>query len=354
MLRRALILLGVLGALLALDRGQRDAAADRRQEALRVRRFVDESAVTGHPVAIVRVADPDGHAVLYGRVQGQWHCLSYHGAPALDEKIDQLVNMIEDTRGVVLSEQPARPQDYGLDVPTMRVISLHGPAMNVQDPASDRLAAIDVGAAVTGAEGCYARVHGQAAIWTIDGDPASITGREASPRPSLIDPSLVPASWPGASPRLKSIRVAQVGQDEFTLDLREKQITPEQAEQGFPGYDWILKAGGRESASPINIAMGYASFLMSSTWTEVVDPALAAKLGFDQPRAVVTLTGGGPVPLRLALGGRTASGRSAVLVDVSHTVFEIDPAQEALLFPRAAQFAADATANPWDPKAPGK
>src|SRR5262249_18405163 len=158
---------------------------ERRQDALRVRAFVPAGEREGKPVAVVRVQDGDGKVHLYGRSDALWRCLDYRAAPALGDKIEQIISGLYEAQGVVLTEHPQQPHHYGLDVPSMRTISLHGAHWTPQDPSGDQVVAIDVGAAVVGAEGCYARVRGEHAIWTIDVDPGAITGREPSSRPSL-------------------------------------------------------------------------------------------------------------------------------------------------------------------------
>jgi hypothetical protein len=348
MIARVLLLAAVLLALLAVDSGQRDDARAGRAESLRVRRLVPDEVREGHPVAVVRVQDGDGRAQIYGRQQGLWRCLSWRGAPAQGDRLEQLITDMYETQGVVLSTDPARPQDYGLDVPSMRTVSLHGPAMNPQDPSADLVVSVEVGAPVVGADGCYARLRGERAIWTIDADPGAVTGREPTARPSLVDPALVPGTWPGASPRIKTISVAHAGADEFDLELREVEISPEDALAGKPGFEWIMERGGREEPTAGLLAASFANHALTATWTDVLDPALAPALGFDPPRATLTLWGGGPEPLRLSLGGRTPAGRTAVLNHFSQIVFEIEPAEEARLFPRPEALLPSATVNPWD------
>ncbi len=348
MLARVLLLAAVLLALLAVDRGQRDDAQAERAASLRVRRLVPDALREGQPVAVVRVQDGDGRALLYGRQAGLWRCLNWRGAPAQGERLEQLIADLYEAQGVVLSTDPARPQDYGLDVPAMRVVSLHGAAMNPQDPQSELVVAVEVGAPVVGADGCYARLRGERAIWTIDADPGAVVGREPSARPSLVDAALVPGTWPGASPRLKTASVAHAGADEFELELRNIDVPPEEALQGRPSFEWVMERGGREEPTAPAVAAGYANYLLTAPWTDVLDPTLAPALGFERPRASVTLWGGGPEPLRLSLGGRTPSGRSAVLNHFSQIVFEIEPSQEALLFPPPEALLPTVTVNPWD------
>ena len=175
MLRRVLVLVALGAVLLAVDRSQRDSAAGARQEALRVRTLVQSSEATQRKIAFIRIEDGDGRAVLYGiGPDRQWRCLSFKGAPALGEKLEQLALNVLQTQGVVLTEQPSRPADYGLGTSSMRVISLHGGAMKPADATSDLIASVDIGAAVIGAEGCYARQHGQRAIWTVDVDARTV------------------------------------------------------------------------------------------------------------------------------------------------------------------------------------
>jgi hypothetical protein len=353
MLRRLLLLLAIGAVLLAVDRSQRDSAAGARQEALRVRLLVSEENAK-RQVTFVRIEDGDGRAVLYGiGLDRQWRCVSFKGAPALGERIQQLALDVLQTRGVVLNEDPARPADYGLGTRSMRVISLHGAAMRANEPASDLICAVDIGSPVMGAEGCYARIHGQRAIWTVDMDPAAVCGREPTPRPSLLDPAMVPDSWHGDGPRLQSLTIQLPGRAPAVLTMRDKSITPEQAEKGEPGYEWVLTsagdASGAEAIAPVTIATSYANHVLQAPWADIVDPALVPQLGFDRPRAALSLSGSGP-PLRLLLGGRAPSGRSTVLCELNKIAFEIEPAQESLLFPPAELFAPEATANPWAPR----
>ena len=351
MLRRMIVLAALLLGLVALDRGQRDAAAERRQESLRVRALVSAAQREGRPIAVVRVEDGDGSAHFYGRQDVLWRCLDYRAAPALADRLEQLVAGLYEAQGVVLSENPQHPQDYGLDVPSMRTISLHGAEMDPKDPNSDVVLAIEVGAAVVGADGCYARIRGERAIWTIDVDPGAVVGRDPSERPSLADPALVPGAWPGASPRLQTVKVARVGQPAFELEMRSKEISSEEAMQGVPSFEWVLRREGSESLAGLGQAAGFANHLLSAPWTAIMDSALAPTLGFDAPRAEVTLIGGGGEPCRLVLGGRTPSGRLAVLNSFSRLVYEVELAEEALLFPPAEAFAEGAVDNPWDPRA---
>ena len=91
-----------------------------------MRAFVPAAQREGKSVAVVRVQDGDGKVHLYGRQEGLWRCLDYRCAPALGDRIEQLISGLYEAQGVVLSEHPQQPQDYGLDVPSMRTISLHG------------------------------------------------------------------------------------------------------------------------------------------------------------------------------------------------------------------------------------
>src|SRR5262249_13093306 len=160
-------------------------------------------------------------------------------------------------------------------------------------------------------------------IWTVDQDPGAICGREPTPRPSLVDPALVPAAWHGDGPRLQTVAIALPGRPAAQLSMRQKDIPPEELEKGEPGFEWLLNNGGQESVAPLPIAMGYANYLLQAPWVDVLDPSLAPKLDFEHPRAVLTLTGAGTAPLHLLLGARLADGRSAVQNDFNKVAFAI-------------------------------
>jgi hypothetical protein len=72
MLRRALVLLALGAALLAIDRSQRSTAAGERQEALRVLPLVGDPQAKSRQIAYVRVEDGDGHVILYGIDPPPW------------------------------------------------------------------------------------------------------------------------------------------------------------------------------------------------------------------------------------------------------------------------------------------
>src|SRR5215467_12168382 len=137
MLRAALVLVVLGVALFAIDHSQRSTAAGQRQEALRVLPLVGDPQVKARKIAYVRVEDGDGHVILYAiDPSHRWRCVNWKGAPALGASVEKMAGDVLAAQGVILSEQPPRPTDYGLGTSAMRVISLHGPAMKPSEPDS--------------------------------------------------------------------------------------------------------------------------------------------------------------------------------------------------------------------------
>ena len=351
MIARIALLLALLGGLVLANRALDRSRAETREQAVRVRRLVTEQQFRDRPIALVRLGTGDGRTFLYQRAAGLWRCMSWRGAPALGARIESLVGSLLDAQGVVLSERPARPSDFGFDLPSMRTLWLQGPKADAADPLSDLILGCDFGAALGGREGCYVRPHGQSAIWSVDVDPGADLGRDdTGARPPLVDTKLVSEAWPGGSPRIRTIRVSRPGQPDFELELRKLELDSAALMAGTPPFEWVLHRFGAEETPTQIVAVAYTSYLLNTEWRDIVDPALAGRLGARSPTAAVTIfpgAAGNPLSLQL-LPGTSPAGRPVVLNTHAQLLYEIEPDQVPLLFPVDGQFAADVGVNPWE------
>jgi len=348
MTRRLLVLAVLVAALVAADRSQRAAQAARRAESLRIAAFAPDLAESQEALAAVRV-ETGGESWLYGRKQGQWRCLTWRGAVADGDALMTLVSAITDAVGVPLSAHPARPADYGLDTPEMVTVTLHGPKAAPLDPARDRLLAVDLGAPLANGAGCFARRHGESAVWSIDTLPAEGLAREPGSRiPPLVERRLVPLAWPGLPVRVQRAIVEHAGREPYELRLEERQVSREEYVAGKPPFRWLrVRRDVPEECAEL-LVMYFVQHVLDATWTGLADPVLADHIGLDHPRAKLTLLSGEAEPFEIILGSRLPGGITAVWIPSTQQLCELPSSEEALLFPDEEVFAVQATVNPWD------
>jgi hypothetical protein len=347
---KRLLLMGLLVAVLvAADRALQSAQAARRAESLRIASFAGDLAGSSDALAAVRIESGAGESWLFGRKQGQWRCLSWRGAVADGDAVLALVSAVTDAVGVPLSERPANPAEFGLDLPTMFTISLHGPKVAPLDPGQDRLLAVDIGAPLAAGAGCFARRHGESSVWSIDTSPAAGLARAPGERiPPLVDRQLVPAAWPGLPLRVQRLRVEIAGLPPYELSLEAREVSREEFLAGKPPFKWYLVTDGVAQDCAELLAVYFANHVVEARWTGLADPALADHIGLDRPRAKLTLMSGEAEPLELILGARLPGNVPAVWVPLTGQLCELRPDDEALLFPPVEAFAPDAQTNPWD------
>ncbi len=348
MMRAVLVLALVAAGLLAWDRAlvQREEAG--RAAGLRIAPLLPASEREGRSVAALRIETASGESWIYGQSNGMWRCLNWKGAIANGVDIAEIAARVVNARGMPLSDDPARPQDYGFDVPGMLTLSLHGPKLDLLDATKDRLIALDLGRPLSSQAGSFVRRHGSTEVWSTDLDVSGLLGRNDHPRePPLLERTLVPMSWPGQSPRIRRLRIEREGEPPFDLILKERRLNSDEALAGVAPFEWLMRVDGRESPCVEILAIHYSAYMVLAEWGAIVDPALYPRLGFDKPRAQVLLVPPEGDPLNLLLGGRGPSGRSVVLDSVSGLIMEIEPVQEAMLFPKAEAFSGAALENPW-------
>jgi hypothetical protein len=346
--RRLAVVALLLAALVAADRALSAREAARRAEATRIGHLFSESERTSGQVAALRVETGRGESLFYGQVGGVWRCLSWRQAVADAEAVVELAAAIADAVGYPVAADPARPAEFGLDERARTRVTLHGPAATPLDPRRDVVLAVDIGRSFPDGSGCYVRRVGQRAVWSVDTSPGDLLERADARQPPLLDGRIVPASWPGTTPRVQALQVEIAGAPAYELLLRARPVREGLSDPTRPDVEWVLRAGDEERPCAGLLVLFYVDHLLEARWQGLVDQVLAPHLGFERPRARVTLRSGDAEPLQLVLGMRRPGGGSVVAGSTTGLLYEVPPEQEPLLFPAAEAFAPDATSNPWD------
>jgi hypothetical protein len=349
MTRRLLSVALLLAALLAADRGLGAREAAMRATALRIGHLFDAAERAGGPLAALRVETGTGESFFYGLKDGAWRCLSWRNAVADGAQVLELAGALMDAVGFPVEPDPGRPADFGLDAATRTRITLHGPKASLLDARRDVLASVDVGRGFSDGSGCYVRRAGERPVWSVDVSPGALLDRGSALRqPPLLDRRMVPAHWPGTSPRVQSVLVERADEAPYELQMQALPVSDSQPDPSRPPFEWVLVRDGRSEPCAALLVLFYLDHLLEARWEGLADQVLAPHLGFDRPRARVTLRSGDAEPLQLVLGARRPGARLVVAGSATGLIYELPVDEEALLFPPREAFAPDATRNPWE------
>ena len=332
-MKPALLTLAALVALfLAADRWLAARAADAALSRQRVGTLftLDEAAELRKLPALTLELPGERHR--YGRISGEWRCLSLHDAPADARAVQALIDAVVGAEGIVHAREVADAPRYGLNVPATLRIVLQGPAAA---QGGDVRAVLEVGAG--NGQGCFARRQGTKEIWSVAGDlRATLAQRPASGLPPLLAPSLVPARWREESGGI--VRVEREGAGEpLVLERRERELDPATAQPGMLPWTWVLAPGADEVEDDgFERTVGR---LENLAYVSVLAPATRAELGLEPPVARVTLVARTGAPLVLAFGARDAAG-APVWVEASGMLYRVAADElEAVFASRAALLA---------------
>ncbi|MGH7152152.1 MAG: DUF4340 domain-containing protein, partial [Planctomycetota bacterium] len=242
MTRAIPILAALVAALVAADVALTRAGGEARRSSSKVRRLVPPGEREAERVAVLRVG---GGALpspmVYAREGGIWRCSTYRGALVAEALVGSVLKKLFEGGGVVQSVDPAKASSYGLDGPSMVRLSIHGPR-GLEGPDADRLLSLDVGSAAPSMGGGYVRRTGETEIWSVDVNlREELAPEEASALPPLVERTLFPSAWPGASKGMKSFRIEPAGAEAFELEGRPREVSPEEMRAGKSPWEWFVK-----------------------------------------------------------------------------------------------------------------
>ncbi len=287
-----------------------------------------------------------GRAHAYGRVSGEWRCLSLFAAPADGRALQALLDGMLTAEGIVHARTVEEAPAYDINTPATLRVSIQGPRA-AQDPGGDVLATLEIGRSVLGHEACFVRRRGTKEIWSVSNDLRAPLERRIAPGlPPLLAPSAVPAAWleQGGSVRLTLER----GGERHVLERRERELDPATIQPGMLPWSWVLDPEGAARELDATLASAFADFLEHLPYVDVLAPAQRAARGLAEPLAVLTLSARAGAPLVLAFGSAGAHGRLALWVEASQTLYEVEPAVFALAVPTPDELTTiHAQGDPW-------
>lgn len=353
---KSFVICGVaLAALVAWDLTLTSREEEERRNNVRVGRLFtkEEREGPGKEVKGLMIENPAGDKFIYKKVgKEEWRCTSYKNAVASAERIERgLLTKIFETEGHVQSDDSKDASQYGLDVPSMFRVSIHGNGILEKPERSDLIGSVDVGAALHEKDGCFMRRTGLQKIWTMDGNPHPELDRPPSVKlPPLLDMSMIPAYWLASAQRVKNIKVEFANGKSYELEVRDKQISMEDQRQGKSPFEWYLKQNGKEQLCQERPSLDYTTVLMRAPFMDIIDYSQRPNLGFDNPppAAKLTLFPAEGKPMELYVGSvATQNKQYAVYNTTSGSIYECQKEIVGLLFPQESMLLTPGV-NPWE------
>lgn len=290
-----------------------------------------------------------GEAHAYGRVGGQWRCLSYHQAPADARAVQALLDGIAGAEGIVHADTIEEAPAYGINTPRTLKVSIQGQRAT-QDRGGDVLAMLEIGLAEAGREGCFVRKKGTPEIWSIASDlRAPLQSRIAPGLPPLLEPSVTPSAWLEQGGGAVRITLAH-GTSRTLLERRDRALDPAEMQPGTLPWKWILDPEGEAVELPGEVAGSFTGFLERLPYLDVLDAGKKDELGLAAPAATLTLETRSGAPLVLAFGELEGTKPVALWVAASNTLYLVAAETRVLAFPEPGALTAERAAgeeNPW-------
>jgi hypothetical protein len=354
--KRPLVILAALVALLAAADALLDTRASMRHEARRAlgALFTPAEARELRKLPALRI-ELSGATHAYGRIEGQWRCLTYHQAPADGREIQAWLDALVSAEGIVHARTTDEAPRYGINVPETVRVHLQGPGAE-RDPGGDVRATLELGHARAGPAGdmVFVRKKGTREIWACAGDlRAPLDAPRAAGLPPLLAPSAVPAEWLEQSGGIVEVCVERPGGG-FVLARSERELDPATMQPGMLPWTWLLAPGApceRWPAEPYPwmelapaVAEAYVALVERLPYVAVLAPDDAPA---EAPPVRTTLTGRSGRSLELVLATGSAEG-ALLRVPAAGTLYRLAPGFAELLAPDPdALLGAPEDANAW-------
>lgn len=350
---RIAVVAGLLAGLVLWDRALSQAAVAERAERQRVGRLIPSVEREAMQIAALRLEFGSGERHLYARVGGMWRCLTAFNAPADAQALQALIGKLSEAEGRVQSDDPEQGPTYGIGTNETVRVSFCGPNV-LADPMGDVLWACDVGRSFTGGDGSFVRVRGSREIWALDVDPhVEIDARHRPHLPPMLDGTIPSAAWASQRGGIERIFVDRRDGTGFELLRNPIEVTPGEMRPGVVPYEWILDPGESQQICHLQLATAFVFFSQTAPYEDLLSPAAADELGFDDPSydpwVTVTLDPVQGDPLRLLVGDPLPGRGVPVQNPFTGLTYEVSREVADLLQPSAQQLLDPQLGNPWEP-----
>lgn len=359
-MRRILVLGALLAALVLWDRALVSSAQSARFESVRVGRLIpvaDQERIKERMKALEIQAG--GRTWRYLPFSGSWRCIDRFAAPADLAAMNTVVERLLAAEGVAQTSDPAKFAGYGIGSDETITVTFHGQdaARMVEGRLSfpgDALLRVEVGLAIPGRDGCYARLGGAQEVWAVDASPLDLLAPALAGQPPLLDGHLVATGWPpgheaAGTGRAVDQFLLERGGEVLEFSVHQVEVTPEEMQRGAVPFEWTLHRNGVPTPVHSILTAYYGSFLLQAPYHELVDPSTAQGQGFGADgSAAITLVPREGQALRLEISPPRPDGSSVVLNPHTQCLYSIDAETRRLLVPPAELLDVAAANNPWD------
>ncbi len=341
----------VAAGALALDAKVERSRAARLSSDRRIGRFVAPEQREKLRVAGLRLVDPAGNDVLYVRENSIWRCPAYFDAVASSDRLDGgggLISSLVEAQGAVHSDDAAHEAAFGLGAKNRVTVLFHGPNLGA-DPRQDVQLSVELGSRFDTKDGGYVRMTGSNAVWAIDRDPwAALEGPRD--RPPLLDPEILPKSFPSRARMLHRVRVERGGEPAFTLRMEEIPRDPTQPPTPEPPKRrFLMERDGQAEAECVpNIAFDYLAWWQRAEWKALDDARKNPPP--EAPAGRVTFLPKEGAPTVVVIGAARADGTVPVWNPEARLLCIVAREVAPLLLARPEQLLPPATVDPWQPE----
>lgn len=320
---------------------RRSAARDMTDRIGRLIKADERNAIDVHAITL---EVGTSRKFVYQREGEVWRCPTVFGAVCRTDALDGLVKALMEAEGVVHSSDEQRLAEYGLTEHNRWKVLLHGPGFAASG-AGDIQFVVDLGFELADKSGCYARRQGNPAVWATDTNPwASIGLAGVVGGAPMVDPAVIARAWLQGSARFERIDVHTAGGN-FSMLLRQREVTQEDMRKGVSPNYWVLDAGGVEQATDEVLSMAYNAFLFSAPLARIVaDTADEVRGKGERGRVVLRMEGGDAA---LVIGADDGQGGVLAWFEPTRTLVSITPEVARLLLPSAGAILPGGAENLW-------
>jgi hypothetical protein len=271
----------------------------------------------------------------YVRREESWHLPRYHDGFGIGQELEGLLKAFLDGHGTVVGRMPGDAEHFG-------IVSGRTLEADLYDAGSKLLLHAIAGSVAPGQRSgeCFAAAEGIDRILHMDSNPWPYVQRTPDDRfPPLLDTKVIPVALRRGLPA----KLVFGGENPPAIREIIRRETPKDQRAAFgpdrgPRYEWYgTVAGGTvagaEQRLNDNAAFGYAGYLSSLVFDDLLGPKAGREALFERPTLTVTIEYDGNVKDTLILGVAGRGGMLHLLHSTTGQVFLVSPEKAKGLTP---------------------